>query len=84
VLGRACPPPGLTVVLDAPGALLHARKGEHDPDALEAERRGFLALACGRRHAVVLDAAQDADAVRRDLTAAIWTAYRRRWASRRA
>jgi hypothetical protein len=84
VLGRACPPPGLTVVLDAPGALLHARKGEHDPDALEAERRGFLALAGGRRHAVVLDAAQDADAVRRDLTAAIWTAYRRRWASRRA
>jgi thymidylate kinase len=83
VLGRACPPPALTVVLDAPGALLHARKGEHDPEALEAERRGFLALARGRRHAVVLDAAQDADAVRRDLTAAIWAAYRLRWASHR-
>jgi hypothetical protein len=33
---------------------------------------------------VVLDAAQDADAVRRDLTAAIWAAYRVRWGRRRS
>jgi thymidylate kinase len=79
LLGRACPAPALTVVLDAPGALLHARKGEHDPAALEAERQGFLALARRRRRAVVLDAAQGAEAVRRDLTAAIWSVYRRRW-----
>jgi thymidylate kinase len=84
VLGHAVPPPAITVVLDAPGELLHARKGEHDPAALEAERRGFLALAERRRGAVVLDAARDADAVRRDLTAAIWAAYRRRWAPRAA
>jgi thymidylate kinase len=83
LLARACPPPALTVVLDAPGAVLHARKGEHDPAALEADRRGYLALARARPGTVVLDATRDADAVRRDLTEAVWDTCRRRWAPRR-
>jgi thymidylate kinase len=79
LLGHACPPPMLTVVLDAPGTLLHARKHEQDPATLEAERQGYLALVARRRRAAVLDATRDADAVRRDLTAAIWEVYRSRW-----
>jgi hypothetical protein len=43
------------------------------------ERRGYLALVARRRRVAVLDATRDADAVRRDLTAAIWEVYRRRW-----
>jgi thymidylate kinase len=79
LLGHACPPPGLTVVLDAPGEVVYDRKGELDPTVLEAERAAYAALARRRRHAVVVDAARDADEVRRAVTAAIWAAYRARW-----
>jgi thymidylate kinase len=83
LLGHACPAPQLIVVLDAPGELLHARTGEHDPALLEAERRAYLRLASGRARAIVLDATREPDRVRRDVTAAIWAAYRSRWARKR-
>ena len=83
LLGHACPAPQLIVVLDAPGELLHARAGEHDPAVLEAERRAYLRLARGRARAIVIDATREPDRVRRDVTAAIWAAYRSRWACRR-
>jgi thymidylate kinase len=80
LLGHACPPPGLIVVLDAPGDVLFDRKGELSPAVLEAERKAYAALARRRRTpAVLVDAARDADGVRRDITAAIWATYRRRW-----
>jgi thymidylate kinase len=82
LLGHACPAPQLIVVLDAPGELLHARTGEHDPAVLEAERRAYLHLARGRARAIVIDATREPDRVRRDVTAAIWAAYRARWASK--
>jgi thymidylate kinase len=80
LLGSACPPPQLTVLLDAPGELLYVRAGEHDPVVLESERRAYLRLAQGRRTATVIDATREPDRVRRDVTAAIWAAYGRRWA----
>jgi thymidylate kinase len=83
VLGRACPPPDLTVVVDAPGELLYARKGEHGAAVLEAERRAYLALSRRLPRASVVDGTRDADQVRRDITATIWQAYRRRWDGRR-
>jgi thymidylate kinase len=83
LLGHTCPAPQLMVVLDAPGELLHARTGEHDPTVLEAERRAYLRLARGRARAVVIDATREPDRVRRDVTAAIWAAYRTRWARKR-
>jgi len=83
LLGHACPAPQLLVVLDAPGELLHARTGEHDPAVLEAERRAYLRLARRRARAIVVDATREPDRVRRDVTAAIWAAYRSRWACRR-
>jgi thymidylate kinase len=83
LLGHACPAPQLLVVLDAPGELLHARTGEHDPAVLEAERRAYLRLARGRARAIVVDATREPDRVRRDVTAAIWAAYRSRWGCKR-
>ena len=79
LLARSCPPPALTVILDAPGELLYARKGEQTPDILEAERRAYLALAARLRCAAIVDASQPPDAVRRAVTAAIWDRWRRRW-----
>jgi thymidylate kinase len=79
LLGRACPPPSLTVILDAPGELLYARKGEQSAAILEAERQAYLALASRLRCATVVDATQPPDAVRRAVTAAIWERWRRRW-----
>jgi thymidylate kinase len=83
LLGHACPAPQLIVVLDAPGEVLHARTGEHDPALLEAERRAYLRLARGRARAIVVDATREPDRVRRDVTAAIWAAYQSRWARKR-
>jgi thymidylate kinase len=79
LLGRACPPPSLTVILDAPGELLYARKGEQSPAVLEAERRAYLTLAARLRRVAVVDATQAPDAVRRAVTVAIWERWRRRW-----
>jgi thymidylate kinase len=79
LLGHACPPPQLTVVLDAPGDLLFARAGEQDPAVLESERGAWLRLAQRRTTATVIDATREPDRVHRDVTAAIWAAYRRRW-----
>ena len=75
VLGRALPPPDLVVVLDAPGQLLFDRKGEHDPEALEAQRQAYLRLAARLRRADVVDATSDPDVVARAVTAAIWRRY---------
>jgi thymidylate kinase len=80
LIGHACPPPTLTVVLDAPSEVLYARKREHSEAVLEADRLAYLRLADGRDAAAVVDATGDADRVRRELTAVIWAAYRRRQA----
>lgn len=79
LLGRACPPPSLTVILDAPGELLYARKGEQSPAVLEEERRGYLALAQRLPCAAVVDATLAPEEVRRAVMVAIWDRWRRRW-----
>jgi hypothetical protein len=74
MLGHACPTPDLTVVLDAPGELLHSRKPEHDAAELEQRRQGYLALA--RRFGwLVVDASQQQQVVERQLEREIWAAY---------
>jgi hypothetical protein len=77
-LVHAIPGPSLVIVLDAPGDALHDRKGEHDPDRLEAMRAAYRRIAEGRKNAVVLDATAEPDAVRRAATAAIWDRWARR------
>jgi thymidylate kinase len=66
------PPPELIVVLDAPAEVLFARKGEHDVATLEAQRRGYAEIAQRFAGAQLVDAARDADLVRRDVTARTW------------
>jgi hypothetical protein len=60
------------MILDAPAALLFARKGEHDVAILDAQRNGYLALAARLHGAEVLDATRDPEAVRRDAVARTW------------
>lgn len=83
LVGHCVPAPDLVVVLDAPGAVLHQRKGEQDPGVLEAERRAYRALAQRAQRGVVIDATKPADQVRREATAAVWHAYGQRWGRRR-
>ena len=61
VLAHLAPRPDLVLVLDLPGEVAFARKGEFTPEGLEAVRQGFLALV-PRLDAEVVDAAAAAGA----------------------
>jgi thymidylate kinase len=76
VLGHSCPHPDLTILLDAPGAVLHARKPERPADDLERVRRRLADLRRRVPRAVVVDATPAFDDVRRNVTDMIWRAYR--------
>jgi thymidylate kinase len=74
-----CPAPDLVLILDAPGELMHQRKGEYDAEMLENWREHFLELQQRIPDIVeVIDATQDKDAVRIDATRRIWRRYRAR------
>lgn len=70
VLAHLAPRPDLVLILDLPGAVAFARKGESTPEALEAVRQGFLALV-PRLGAEVVDAAAPAEQVCADVVARI-------------
>jgi hypothetical protein len=72
ILAHAIPLPELVIVLDAPAEVLFARKGEHDIATLEAQRRGYMDIARTVSGAQLVDAARDADLVRRDVMARTW------------
>lgn len=57
------PRPDLVFLLDAPGEVLFARKGEATPELLEQRRREYRALARLVDHFVVVDATQPEDEV---------------------
>lgn len=78
LIAHACPAPDLVIVLDAPGEVLFARKGEHSTDLLERQRQQYLALKKTLSSLVVVDATQDADQLRRTVIALIWDAHVRR------
>ena len=74
-----CPAPDLVLVLDAPGELMHRRKGEYKAEMLEDWREHFLELQRRMPDIVeIIDATQDKDAVRIDATRRIWRRYRAR------
>jgi thymidylate kinase len=50
------PQPDMVILLDAPGALLFARKGESSPAELEQRRQALLREAARRRDVVRVDA----------------------------
>jgi thymidylate kinase len=78
VLARACPAPDLTLVLDAPGTVMHRRKHEHTPEYLERQRERFLALREHVRALEVVDATRGQDVVRADVLALIQQRWRDR------
>lgn len=68
---RRFPAPDLVVVLDAPGHVLFARKGEHDVERLERLRRAYADIAGDVPAVAVIDVRQDVAAVLSDAVAAI-------------
>jgi thymidylate kinase len=78
LLGHACPAPDLTLILDAPGDVLHARKHEKLPASLEAERQAYLQLSSIIPRATVVDGAVPFDEVRRHVASLIEREYSRR------
>ncbi len=69
VRAHALPAPDMVLVLDVPGAVMFARKGEHSPEHLEAERQDYLALAATLPGVTVVDGARPVDAVAADVVA---------------
>jgi len=70
LLAHLAPRPDLVIVLDLPGEVAFARKGEFTPEGLEAVRQRFLALA-PRIGAEVVDAAAPPEQVRAEVMARI-------------
>jgi thymidylate kinase len=75
LLAHACPAPDLIVLLDAPGEVLFGRKGEHSPELLEQHRQAYLGLQRRFPQMVMVDAARDADQVRRAVISHIWRRF---------
>ena len=75
LLAHACPAPDLVLVLDAPGEVLYARKGEHSVAFLEQQRQRYLELQSYLPQTIVVDATRGAEEVRREATVAIWGRY---------
>ena len=78
VLGHALPAPDLLLILDAPGAVLHARKPEHPADVLEAEMGRYRDLAGRLPRAELVDATRSAEDVLDDVVTRIWRVWARR------
>lgn len=72
VARRCTPEHDLVIVLDAPGAEMFRRKGEHTPDQLEVWRQGYLAIAADLPRAVVLDATRSPEQVRSAAGRLVW------------
>jgi thymidylate kinase len=70
--------PDLVIVLDAPAAVMHQRKGEHTPEELAHRRRHYLELAKRRAGVAVIDATAPPDQVLATASTQVW----RRWSSR--
>jgi len=82
VLKRLYPRPDLVIVLDAPGEVLYARKGEGSPEDLERRRQEYLLLKRVFNHFVVIDATQPVEAVVAQAGAAITGFYERQIGAR--
>ena len=80
--GRACPAPDLVLILDAPGSVMHGRKGEYTPETLEGWRKQFLRLQDRMGNVQVLDTTRPPEVVRTEATHHIWRQYARRWGRR--
>lgn len=73
----ACPNPDLLVILNAPGAVMFGRKGEFDPETLDAEAARYRALA-RRPRSVLVDSTRPFDEVVDAIFDALWISLRSR------
>ncbi len=71
------PDPDLVLLLDAPGEILFARKGEHSAEWIDRQRAGYMKLKPVLPQMTVIDASQDADTVKNEATYLIWNSYRK-------
>jgi thymidylate kinase len=80
LFGRLTPRPDTVVLLDAPGAVMFARKGEHDPVQLENRRQEYRQFFLPRQ-AVLISTAGSAETSASELAAVVWAALgrRQRW-----
>ena len=62
-LSHLYPEPDLVIFLDAPGAVLYARKGESSAEELERRRQAYLRQGEGQPNFVAVDATQPLDHV---------------------
>ncbi|MEA2282217.1 MAG: hypothetical protein QOK21_2824 [Solirubrobacteraceae bacterium] len=76
------PKPDLVLVLDAPGAVMHARKGEYEPERLDDWAAAYRRLAGTIRHVEMLDASRPAEIVLADAEARVWRRYGALWHGR--
>jgi len=65
------PQPDLVIFLDAPGAVLFARKGELTVEELERRRQGFLRRGRGLKNFVCVDATRALDVVYAEVAALV-------------
>jgi thymidylate kinase len=66
-VGALIPQPDLMIILDAPAAVLQARKQEVSFNESERVRKGYLSLARSTSRAHVVDASRPADQVFEDV-----------------
>ncbi len=75
LLAHACPRGDLALLLNAPGDVMHSRKADFSRSALDDQRRQFLELRRRVPELIVVDAAREAEVVRRAVTRLIWERY---------
>ena len=80
VFGRLMPWPDTVAILDAPGEVLFARKGEHDAQLLERHRRRYRDTFVPRG-ARLISTVNGVEATVNEVSAMVWAALqdRRRW-----
>ncbi len=78
LLAHAYPKPDLTIVLDAPGEVLFARKSETSPEWLERRRHDYLEMTAVLPRVAVVDATRPLADVVDDVADIISTFYRER------
>jgi thymidylate kinase len=79
LIGRSIPTPDLVLVLDAPAAVLQARKPEHPLAEIEADRAGYARLVQRYPRSRHVDVDRPMAEVEREVARAIWSAVVARW-----
>jgi thymidylate kinase len=77
VVSRLVPWPDAVVLLDAPGEVLYARKGEHSPALLERWRQTYRDVF-GSRNATIVSTTAGLEPAVREASGVLWAALSRR------